>query len=133
MKKMMILGCLILFLESIILISCATVPTGPPAPGELRLLRMQVPGTIRSGEPYEVLTTFGADGKPQIKKACFRWSGEGPYCFKVENVKFETPGTFTVRLRTNNPGSYRLDGYAEYVRDGKTRMTNEVGSQIYVR
>ena len=133
MKKMMILSCLILSWASITLLSCATVPKGPLAPGELRLLSMEVPKDIRKAVPYEVVITFEANGEPEIKDACFYWSGEGPYCFKLKKVTFGSPGTFKVRLQTNNPGSYTLNCQVQYVREGKIRLTNYVGSQIYVR
>jgi hypothetical protein len=116
--------------------SCATVPTGPLAQGELRLIRMHAPESIRAGEPYEVLITFQAGGEPQISRACFFWSGaiprEGPYCFGVFEINQGPPATFKVRLRTRNPRTYILDGYAEYLRGGGTEKTNEVSTQIYV-
>ena len=133
MKKMIFGSCLILFLASIAGVGCATVSTRTLAPGELRLLSLRVSDTIRAGDPYLVVITFEADGEPQIKEACFYWSGEGPYCFKVRNVDLEVPKNFKIMLRTNNPGSYRLECYAEYIREGKTQKTNYIGSQIYVR
>lgn len=117
--------------------SCATVPTGPLAPGELRLLKIEAPETIKAGVPYEVLITFEADGQPEITRACFFWSGaiprEGPYCFRVHDVKPGSPGTFRVSLRTRNPRIYHLEGYGEYVRGGNTQKSNEVGTVIEVR
>lgn len=117
--------------------SCATVPTGPLASGELRLLKMQAPETIQAGVPYEVLITFESDGLPEITRACFFWTGaiprEGPYCFRVDDVKPGSPGSFKVSLRTRNPRGYTLDGYAEYLHDGRTERSNEVSAGIYVR
>ena len=117
--------------------SCATVPTGPLAPGELRLLKLQPPETIRAGVPYDVLVSFQVDGPPSISRACFFWSGsisrEGPYCFGVRDVEPGSPGTFKVRLRTNNRGTYTLNGYVEYFRDGKTDKSNEVSAWIAVQ
>lgn len=115
--------------------SCATVPTEPLAQGELRLLRIQVLGgePILSNLTYAVKVFFEADGKPEIKKACFYWSGDGPYCFRVTDVDFGPPGTFRVWLRTNHSGFCKLECYVEYVRDGKSRSTNIVSSQITIR
>jgi len=67
--------------------SCATAPT-PLAPGEVRLLRIDVPNEvgIKKSLPFTVNIVFEADGKPQIKTACFSFSGDGPYCSKVLDV-----------------------------------------------
>ncbi len=61
--------------------SCATVPSGPLAPGEVRLIGMDIPheeGIIRN-LPFVVTIHFEVDGKPEIRRACFYWSGDGPY------------------------------------------------------
>jgi len=121
----------------LVVTSCATVPTGPLAPGELRLLKMQAPEKIQAGVPYEVLITFEADGTPQITRACFFWTGtiprEGPYCFAVRDVSPGSSGTFKVMLRTRNPRVYTLEGYAEYSRGGRVEKSNEVSAVIDVR
>lgn len=121
---------------AILLVACATVPIGPLAPGELRLLSLRAPDKIQAKTPYDVVVAFEADKAPQISRACFYWSGsiprEGPYCFPARDVEVSLKGTFKVRLRTSNPGNYVLDGYAEYLRDGKTARSNEVGATINV-
>jgi hypothetical protein len=114
--------------------SCATVPTGPLAPGEVRLLSIDV----RRDEPisryvsYAVNIIFEAKGEPQIKRACFYWSGDGPHCFEVTNVSLGLRGAFQLYLPGLEYGSYRLECYAEYIREGETRKTNVVGTQIAV-
>ncbi len=88
---------------------------------------------IKARSSYEVGIHFEADGKPEIETACFSWSGDRPSCYKVKDVEFGSPGTIKVRLRTNDPGEYILEGYVEYVRDGKKQKTNVVSSQILVK
>ena len=116
--------------------SCTIVPTGPLGPGELRMLKMEPPKTIRAGSPYEVVLTFEADGTPEITRACFLWSWEaqreGPYCFPVYDVKPGHPGTLKVSLYTRYPRVYTLDGYAEYQRGEKLKKSNEVSVQIWI-
>ncbi len=114
--------------------SCATVPTEPLASGELRLLSMHVPmkGDIKVNFPFVVNINFEADGKPEIRTACFSFSGDGPYCLKVTDVSYGFPGTIKVQVRAKNSGSHALESYVFYVRDGKTQPTNVVGSQIRV-
>ena len=114
--------------------SCATVPTGPLAPGEVRLLRIDVPheGTINRNLPFVVNIIFEADGRPEIKTACFYWSGDGPNCFKVKDVNYGSPGTIDVEPRAKSSGSYVLETYVLYTRDGKTHPTKVISSPIIV-
>jgi hypothetical protein len=113
--------------------SCATVPTAPLASGELRLLSIHAEkGDIRVNFPFVVNINFEADGKPEIRTACFYFSGDGPYCFKVTDVNYGSPGTIKVQIRAKNSGSYALESYVFYVRDGKPQPTNVVNYQIRV-
>ncbi len=110
--------------------SCATVSTKPLAPGELRLLSMHVPENekIKVNIPFVVNINFEADGEPEIRAACFYFSGDGPHCFKVMGVNYGSPGMIQVQIRTKNPGSRRLEGYVLYIRGGKNQPTNVVGT-----
>jgi hypothetical protein len=107
--------------------SCATVPK-PLAPGELRLLSMLVSENkiIKVNIPFEVNFNFEAAGEPEIRAACFYFSGDGPHCFKVMGVNYGSPGTIQAQIRTKNPGSRRLEGYVLYIRDGKIQSTNVI-------
>ena len=113
--------------------SCATVPTEPLASGELRLLSIHPEkGDIRVNFPFVVNINFEADGKPEIRTACFSFSGDGPYCFKVTDVNYGSPGTIKVQVRAKNSGSHALESYAYYIRDGKVQPTNVVNCNIRV-
>jgi hypothetical protein len=114
--------------------SCATVPTGPLAPGEVKLLRIDVPheGGIKRNLPFAVNIVFEAEGKPEIKTACFYWSGDGPYCFKVLNVNYGSPGTISVEPRAMISGMYVLETYVLYVRHGKTQPSKKISSPITI-
>jgi len=124
------------FMGGVILLffSCATVPTGPLAPGEVRLLKMDVPreGDIRIGIPFMVDIIFEAEGRPEMRRACFFWSGDGPYCSKVTKVNYGSPGTIYVELLNRSSGQYFLESYVQYVQDGKIRSTNVVSNHIYI-
>jgi hypothetical protein len=110
--------------------SCATAPTKPLAPGELRLLGASVAGSgfVYYSTYYEVRITFEADGEPTIRRACFNWLGGGPYCYAVKprDVEFGSPGSFKVTLPANlKTGSNLLECYTEYFRqDNKILRTN---------
>jgi len=113
--------------------SCATVPTEPLSLGELRLLSIHAEkGDIRVNFTFVVNIHFEAEGKPEIRTACFSFSGDGPYCFKITDVNYGSPGTIKVQIRAKNPGSFALEGYVFYVRDGNPQPTNVVGSHIRV-
>lgn len=115
--------------------SCATVPTGALAPGEVRLLRIDFPHEmdIQRGIPFAVNITFEAEGRPEIRTACFYWSGDGPYCFKVKDVSYGSPGTISVEPRAMSSGSYVMETYVLYIRDGKTQPTKIIRSPISIR
>ena len=115
--------------------SCATVSKAPLAPGEVRLLSMNVVGAgLEARSSFAVNIFFEAAGNPQIKKVCFyetrQWSR---YCFDLSDRSYFTLGTrkgFQVWLPGIGPGSHRIECYAEYVRDGEIRNTNVVFTQI---
>ena len=114
--------------------SCATVPKEPLASGEVRLLSISVPGAgIEANTSFAVNIFFEAVGNPQIKRTCFSESREGPYCFDVSDASYLTLGTkraFQVYLPGVSVGSHRVECYAEYIRDGETRKTNVIFTQI---
>jgi hypothetical protein len=119
---------------ALLVFSCATAPSGPPAPGEVRLIGINVPhqeGIIRN-LPFVVNINFEADGKPEIRRACFYWSGDGPYCFKVIDVDYGSPGTIRVEPRAKESGSHVLEVYVRYVRDGKTQPSKVISSRVLV-
>jgi len=120
----------------LITIGCATVPTGPLAPGELRLTSLKAPETIKAGMPYDVIASFQTNDPVQIVRGCFSWtlssSPEGPYCFPAREVNLEAK-TFKVRLLTNNPNFYTLTCCAEYQTGGKTNTSNPVSTGISVQ
>ena len=114
--------------------SCATLPKAPLTSGEVRLLSMDVVGAgVEANSSFAVNVFFEAAGNPKIKRACFYESGEEPSCFDVSDISYTTLGTkraFQVYLRGLNVGSHRVECYVEYIRDGVTRKTNVVFTQI---
>jgi hypothetical protein len=117
-----------------VVFSCATVPKEPLASGEVRLLSIDVLGAgVEANSSFPVNVFFEEAGNPQIKRACFYEPGEESSCFDVSNVSYLTLGTkraFQVHLPGINVGSHRVECYAEYIRDGVTRKTNVVFTQI---
>ncbi len=114
--------------------SCATMPKEPLAPGEVRLINIQIEerGEIRLNFPFMVNINFESEGKPEIRTACFYFSGDGPYCSKVTDVSYGSPGTIKVQIRAKSSGSQALESYVYYIRDGKAQPTNVVDTHIRV-
>ncbi|MGZ6229874.1 MAG: hypothetical protein ACXWMO_03835 [Syntrophales bacterium] len=114
--------------------SCATVPKAPLASGEVRLLSMDIVGAgVEANSSFAVNVFFEAAGNPKIKRACFYESGEEPSCFDSSDISYLTLATkraFQVYLPGLKAGSHWVECYAEYVRDGETRKTNVVFTQI---
>ncbi len=106
--------------------SCATVKKG-----ELRLLNMDVSenGNLKANVQFWVRINFEADGNPEIRRACFFWSGDGPYCINVRDVKYGSIAYFQVPLLARL-GPDSLQCYVEYVRDGKIQRSNAIASFI---
>jgi hypothetical protein len=132
----------------LVILSCATVLIGPegtslslgkkeplPSADELRLLSVDVPqtGNLSSNVEYWTTINFEADPKPEITRACFNFSGGGQFCVDVQgkNVTYGSHTYFRVPIHVP-VGSKRIDCYAEYVRDGKTRRTNTVTYYVIV-
>jgi len=111
--------------------SCATVSKEPLEPGELRLLSLDVPenGNLRINIAYRIGIKFRADGKPEIRRACFYWSGDGPYCVWVKDVEYGSDASVEVPIYPRVDQN-RLECYVEYVRGGKIRRTNTVTSLV---
>jgi hypothetical protein len=117
----------------LVALSCATVPKEPLAPGKVRLLSIDVPGSgIKGNSAFAVNIFFEAVGEPEIRKACFYGLGEGLYCLEVTYATFGTKRFLQVQLPGIRPGSYRAECYAEYFRDGEVRKTNVITTQILV-
>ena len=113
--------------------SCATVPKEPLAPGEIRLLSMEVLGSgIKEGAAIPVNVFFEGEGRVEIKKACFYESKERQYCSDVSYITWGTKKAFQVYLPSTKAGSYRVECYAEYIRDEEIRKTNVIVTQISI-
>ena len=113
--------------------SCATVPAGPLGEDEMRLLRMSVPenGNMRLKLTYSVEITFEANGQPEISRMVCYCGGEGPYFYRIRDVRYGSPGSFTVDFSMPEIGSQRFECYADYIRGGKKQRTNPVFAHAY--
>jgi len=113
--------------------SCATVPKKPLAAGEIRLLSMEALGAgVKEGAAFPVNVFFEGEGRAEIKRACFYESEERQYCSDVSYVTLGTKRAFQVYLPSTKAGSYRVECYAEYVRNGEIRRTNVIATQISI-
>jgi hypothetical protein len=117
----------------LIIFSCATVPKEPLGAGELRLLSIDVPqsGSVPAYVEYWVTINFVSAGNPEIRKACFQFSGYSLECVDVEQGYVTYGSRAYFRVPVHIPlGSRRLDCYAEYLRNGETQRTNTISTYI---
>jgi hypothetical protein len=113
--------------------SCATVPPEPLVQGELRLLEMNFVeiAAIRQGVDHQVDIKFEADGRPEVTRACFYWSGDGPHCTNVKDVSYGS-GIINVIVPAPLKGAYVFKAYVYYMRDGKTLRSNPVETPVHI-
>ena len=125
----------------LVISSYATVSTGwefplggetPPIGDQLKLLSIDIPQTWNLSADVEYWATikFETGFKPEIRRACFNFSGGGQSCVDVQ-AKDVTSGHFRVPIHVP-VGSKRVDCFAEYIRDGKTHRTNTVTYYVIV-
>jgi hypothetical protein len=131
----------------LVISSCATITEGPEGPsfslgrkepssgGELRLLSVDVPqsGNLSADVEYWATINFEADHKPEIRRACFNFSGDGQSCVDVQakDVTYTLHPHFRVPIHVP-VGTKRIDCYAEYIRDGETHRTNTITYHIII-
>jgi len=143
MKKIKFVFTIVLIRVAVLLvISCyATVSTGvelllrgetPSVGDHLKLLSIDIPQTWSPSADVKYWATikFDAGFKPEIRRACFNFSGGGQSCVDVE-AKDVTYGHFRVPIHVP-VGSKRIDCYAEYIRDGKISRTNTITYYVIV-
>ena len=112
--------------------SCSTVPTGPLQTGELRLLKIQAEGDLLLNIASKVRIPFESDGKPEIRRVCFTWSGDARSCVKASQVEYGSPGEIAVWITPRLHGNFVLECYAEYTREGKAYPSNKLAVQASV-
>ncbi|MCP5373757.1 MAG: hypothetical protein H6907_18665 [Hyphomicrobiales bacterium] len=122
------------FLVAVILaLSLAACQTAGTGKGPVTVTSMTTPDRILAGKPYEVSLTFTGPEGVSIGRVCFTWSGEGPYCFGNRSLRISgDTKEVIVHLRTNNANSYWLNGYVEYVFEGRKYISNNVERSITV-
>jgi hypothetical protein len=90
-------------------------------------------GNLSPDIAYWTTINYEADLKPEIRRACFNFSGGSQTCVDVQakDVIYGSQSYFRVPIRVP-AGSKRIDCYAEYIRDGKTQRTNTVTYRVIV-
>jgi hypothetical protein len=145
--KLILKGALMNIAVLLVISSCATVTMGPEGASlslgkkelsgrdELRLLSMDVPqsGNLSANVEYWTTINFEADPKPEIRRACFNFSGDGQSCVDVraKDVAYGSQAYFRVPIHVP-VGTKRIDCYAEYIRHRETQRTNTVTYYVIV-
>ena len=101
----------------------------------LRLLSMDIPQSwdLSANVEYWMTINFEANPKPEIRRACFNFSGDGQSCVDVQakDVTYGSHPYFRVPIHVP-VGTKRIDCYAEYIQDVKTQRTNTVTYYVIV-
>jgi len=101
----------------------------------VRLLSMDVPQSwdLSANVEYWTSIKFEADLKPEIRRACFNFSGGGQSCVDVQakDVKYGSHPYFRVPIHIP-VGTKRIDCYAEYIQDKETNRTNTITYHVIV-
>src|SRR5512135_1362519 len=92
----------------------------------VKLISMDIPQTVAPTEDVKYWATIKYDSgmKPEIRRACFNFSGIGESCFDVDE-KDVTSRNFRVPIHVP-AGGKKVECYAEYIRDGKLSRTNTI-------
>ena len=103
-----------------------------PIGDQLRLVSMDIPQTWTpsSDVKYWATVKFDTGFKPEIRRACFNFSGGETSCVDVE-AKDVSSGYFRVPIHIP-VGTKRIDCYAEYIREGKTERTNTITYSVII-
>lgn len=112
-------------------IAAASSTPAASGTGTVSLNSLIVEKNLKTGS-YPVTLAFDMTGTPTIRRVCFRWSGEGPFCwasFKINKQK----GHIETRATTRNAGRYVLSGFVEYMTGGSVTLSNEVTANIRVK
>jgi hypothetical protein len=102
---------------------------------ELKLLSMDIPQSwkLSTNIKYWATVNFKADVKPEIRRACFNFSGGSQSCVDVQAKDVTYAWNSYFRVPIHIPvGTNRIDCYAEYIRDGKTQRTNTVTYYVII-
>ncbi|HSB07832.1 MAG TPA: hypothetical protein VLK23_21840 [Thermodesulfobacteriota bacterium] len=131
--KSMLIGVLSGAVMLLMVSSCATVPTEPPAPGEVRLLGVKFAefGAIRQGLQYVVEIKFESDGQVDVTRACLYWDDHGPSCYNIMDMSHGTK-TIRVGVQVPAPGRYVLKSYVQSIKDGRTLKSNVVQTSVEI-
>jgi len=108
---------------------------GPSVEREFRLLSIDIPqsGSLSADVEYWATINFEGDRKPEIRRACFSFSGGAQSCVDVQakDVNYGAHPHFRVPIHVP-VGTRRIDCYAEYIRDGNPHRTNTVTFYVIV-
>lgn len=118
--------------------SPASAPTPPPAPApappaekprHLELTGLRIAPTPTVGDSVPAALSYAGNHEPALKRVCFLWSGDGPYCWDYFSV--ETDGNkITTSLTMKEARSYELQAYVEYETAGKLYKSNVVSASV---
>lgn len=116
-----------------IFVSCLLASAAVAQDQPLKISNFSVEKPLKAGVPYLAQVRFKTEVKNvRILQACFKWSGEGPFCFDNFVVDAQR-GILQQRLRTGNPNRYKLEVALRYRANGKELWSNILEKPIHVK
>jgi hypothetical protein len=133
--KSMLMGVIMGAVMLLTIFSCATVPTEPLGPGEVRLLAVNFPdpGEVKQRGRCVVNIEFETAGNSEITRVYVGWGGSRSHYIDKINVNYANR-LITVDIPTpDSVGSYGIKTYVYYARDGKIQQSNVVETSVNVK
>jgi hypothetical protein len=115
-----------------------TAPAPQPAPAptpiaekprHLELTGLRIPPTPTVGAGVPAALSYAGGHEPTVKRVCFLWSGDGPYCWDYFSVE-KDGNKITTSLTMKEARSYELEAYVEYETAGKLYKSNTVSASV---
>lgn len=112
----------------------ASAPTPAPAPvtekpRHLELTGLRIPPAPTVGDSVPAALSYAGNHEPTVKRVCFLWSGDGPYCWDYFSVERDD-NKITTSLTMKEARSYELQAYVEYETAGKLYKSNVVSASV---
>lgn len=117
----------------------ATLPQAPraapaPAPAverphHIELTAMRIDPDPSVGASVPVSLSYAGDHAPDVKRVCFLWSGDGPYCWDFLSVDAQARQINT-GLTMKEAKAYTIAGYVEYQTAGRLYKSNTLSARV---
>ncbi|WP_436637778.1 hypothetical protein [Microbaculum sp. FT89] len=109
-------------------------PASAPAPAaakpqHIELTAMRIDPNPSVGASVPVSLSYSGSHAPDVKRVCFLWSGDGPYCWDFLSVDAKA-GQINTSLTMKEAKAYTIAGYVEYQTAGRLYKSNTLSAPV---